>query len=119
MCIRDRAGSAPAAGIMTALTPSAGAGQQELQWEKENERRMAEEAARKAAARKAAAASRAQAGTDLSGRGSGRDRGPSEAQQRFERSGANANRGFTRTRYGKAYQRGGVVSLMDLLNRRV
>ena len=116
------AGSAPAAGIMTALTPSAGAGAEELAWEKENERRMAEEAARKAAeeaARRAAAASMAQAGTDLSGRGSGRDRGPSEAQQRRDRSGADANRGFTRTRYGKAYQRGGVVSLMDLLNRRV
>jgi hypothetical protein len=115
-------GSAPAAGIMTALTPSAGAGAEELAWEKENERRMAEEAARKAAeeaARRAAAASMAQAGTDLSGRGSGRDRGPSEAQQRRDRSGADANRGFTRTRYGKAYQRGGVVSLMDLLNRRV
>ena len=38
-------GSAPAAGIMTALTPSAGAGAEELAWEKENERRMAEEAA--------------------------------------------------------------------------
>ena len=30
------AGSAPAAGIMTALHPSAGAGEQELQWEREN-----------------------------------------------------------------------------------
>ena len=108
------AGSAPAAGIMTALTPSAGAGQQELQWEKENERRMAEEAARKAAA-----ASMAQAGTDLSGRGGGRDQGPSEMQQRSERLGVDPNRGFTRTDYGKAYQRGGGVSLMDLLNRRI
>ena len=39
------AGSAPATGILTALTPSAGAGAEELAWEKENERRMAEEAA--------------------------------------------------------------------------
>ena len=53
------------------------------------------------------------------GNGGGRDEGPSDMQQRFERSGADANRGFTRTKYGKAYQRGGVVSLMDLLNRRV
>ena len=51
------AGSAPATGILTALTPSAGAGQQELQWEEENQRRMAAEAAAaEAAAAEAAAA---------------------------------------------------------------
>ena len=53
------------------------------------------------------------------GNGGGRDQGPSEEQQKFERLGVDPNRGFTRTDYGKAYQRGGVVSLMDLLNRRI
>ena len=43
--------------------------------------------------------------------GDGRDEGPSDMQQRFERSGADANRGFTRTDYGKAYQRGGLVGI--------
>ena len=62
-------GSAPAAGIMTALTPSAGAGAEELAWEKENERRMAEEAARRAAAAKAAALAGGAAGASTSSGG--------------------------------------------------
>ena len=71
---------------------------------------IAQEAARKAAI---------DAAPTQGPHGGGKDEGPSDMQQHFERSGANANRGFTRTKYGKAYQRGGVVSLMDLLNRRV
>ena len=80
---------------------------------------IAQEAARKAAAAEAARKAAIDAAPTQGPHGGGKDEGPSDMQQSFERSGANANRGFTRTKYGKAYQRGGVVSLMDLLNRRV
>ena len=49
--------------------------------------------------------------TGETGGGGGKDEGPSEAQQRFERSGADTNRSFTQTDYGKAYRRGGIASL--------
>ena len=80
---------------------------------------IAQEAARKAAAAEAARIAAIDAAPTQGPHGGGKDEGPSDMQQSFERSGANANRGFTRTKYGKAYQRGGVVSLMDLLNRRI
>ena len=50
--------------------------------------------------------------TGETGGGGGKDEGPSEAQQRFERSGADTNRSFTQTDYGKAYRYGGIVSLL-------
>ena len=82
---------------------------------------IAQEAARKAAAAEAARIAAIDA-TPTHSPHRGDQGGTSEAQaerERAARSGANANRGFTRTKYGKAYQRGGVVSLMDLLNRRI
>ena len=116
------AGSAPAAGIMTALTPSAGAGAEELAWEKENERRMAEEAARRAAeeaARRAAAAKAAAIKGGAAGASTPtyQDTAQDRQEQR-ERERGGANRSFTRTKYGKAYKKGGLVS-MNYLTRRV
>ena len=108
------AGSAPATGILTALTPSAGAGQQELQWEEENQRRMAAEAAKKAAAAKAAAIKGGAAGASTpTYQDTAQDR-----QEQRERERGGANRSFTRTKYGKAYKKGGIVGL-NYLTRRV
>jgi hypothetical protein len=109
------AGSAPATGILTALTPSAGAGQQELQWEEENQRRMAAEvAAAKAAAAKAAAIKGGAAGASTpTYQDTAQDR-----QEQRERERGGANRSFTRTKYGKAYKKGGIVGL-NYLTRRV
>ena len=106
------AGSAPAAGIMTALTPSAGAGAEELAWEKENERRMAEEAARRAAAKAAAIKGRAAGASTPKYQDTAQDR-----QEQRERERGGANRSFTRTKYGKAYKKGGIVGLNYLTRR--
>ncbi len=115
------AGSAPAAGIMTALTPSAGAGQQELQWEKENERRMAEEAAKKtaadAAAAKAAAIKGGAAGASApsGGGGQGGGGGGQAAGQRPSRTSRPSGYAAVR-KYGRAG--GGLVGI-DYLTRRL
>ena len=81
----------------------------------EEARRATAEAARRAAAEAARRAAIDAAPTHVP---HGRDEGPSEEQQKFERSGADANRGFTKTKYGKAYQRGGLVGV-DYLTRRL
>ena len=97
---------------MTALTPSAGAGAEELAWEKENERRMAEEAARRAAAKAAAIKGGAAGASTPTYQDTAQDR-----QEQRERERGGANRSFTRTEYGKAYKKGGIVGLNYLTRR--
>ena len=66
--------------------------------------------------RQGAAESMKQAGVDLSGRQTYQDTAQDRQDQR-ERERGGANRSFTRTKYGKAYKKGGLVSINHITRR--